>query len=60
VVKRAFIVKRARQCVEQRGKTPNLILNDYYNRGDVVRAVAELNGVGNERPAPTTPVESAS
>jgi hypothetical protein len=58
LVKRAFVLNRSRQCTEQRGKTPNLVLTDYYNRGDVIGAVAELNGVANERPVPPTPVES--
>lgn len=55
LVKRAFILARARQCIAQRGRIPNLILTDYYNRGDVVGAVAELNGVAGERPAPVVP-----
>jgi hypothetical protein len=56
VVQEAFILKRARDCVEQRGRAPNFILTDYYNRGGVVDAVATLNGVGGQRPAATTPV----
>jgi hypothetical protein len=56
LVKRAFILKRAEQCVTERGKVPNLILTDYYNRGDVVGAVAELNGVQGQDPAPTVAV----
>jgi hypothetical protein len=56
LVKRAFILKRARQCDKQRGRIPNLILTDYYDRGDVVGAVAELNGVAGQRPARTEPV----
>ncbi len=55
LVKRAFVLARARQCVVQRGMVPNLILTDYYNRGDVVGAVAELNGVAGQRPAPLVP-----
>ena len=55
LVKRAFILARARQCIAQRGRIPNLILTDYYNRGNVVGAVAELNGVAGERPAPIVP-----
>ncbi len=42
---RAFILQRARQCIADRGRIPNLILTDYYNRGDVIGAVNELNGV---------------
>jgi hypothetical protein len=56
LVKRAFVLKRASQCLDQRGKIPNLILTDYYNRGDVLGAVAELNGVGSQRPAPIVPL----
>jgi hypothetical protein len=48
---RAFILHRARQCVAQRGRIPNLILTDYYNRGDVIGAVDQLNGVSGS-PAP--------
>jgi len=55
LVKRAFILGRARQCVAARGMMPNLILTDYYNRGDVVGAAAELNGVAGQRPAPLAP-----
>lgn len=55
LVKRPFILSRARQCVAQRGLVPNLILTDYYNRGDVVGAVAQLNGVAGTKPAPLVP-----
>jgi hypothetical protein len=54
LLKRAFLLSRARQCVEQRGRVVNLILTDYYNRGDVIKTVAELNGVANVPPATTT------
>jgi hypothetical protein len=53
---RSFLLARARQCVTQRGKLPNLILTDYYDRGDVIGAVAELNGVGAVRPAAVVPL----
>ncbi len=56
LVKRAFILKRARQCEQQRGRIPNLILTDYYDRGDVIGAVAALNGVAGQRPAKIQPV----
>ena len=55
LVKRAFILARTRQCIAQRGRIPNLILTDYYNRGDVVGAAAELNGVAGQRPASIVP-----
>ena len=58
LVQRAFILERARHCEAQRGQLPNLILTEYYDRGDVVGAVAALNGVAGQRPADTTPVES--
>jgi hypothetical protein len=53
---RAFILQRAAECISERGKIPNLILTDYYNRGDVVGAVAELNDVAGQDPAPTVAV----
>lgn len=56
LVQRAFILKRARQCDRQRGMLPNLILTDYYNRGDVIGAVNELNGVAGKRPTQVEPV----
>jgi hypothetical protein len=55
LVTRAFILARARKCVAQRGQMPNLILTDYYNRGAVVAAVAELNGLAGRRPAAVVP-----
>jgi hypothetical protein len=58
LVQRSFILQRARQCDQQRGQIPNLILTDFYNRGQVVQAVAQLNGVATEKPAAITPVES--
>ena len=56
LVQRAFILKRARQCDKQRGMLPNLILTDYYDRGDVIGAVNELNGVARQRPSQVEPV----
>ena len=56
LVKRAFILARARQCIQQRGQIPNLILTDYYNRGDVLGAVSTLNGVENQRAAAIIPL----
>jgi hypothetical protein len=59
LVRRDFILSRAQQCVEQRGRFPNLILTDYYNRGNVIGAANTLNGVEGQRPAKTTPVSSS-
>jgi hypothetical protein len=52
LVKRDFIVKRARRCESERHKLPNLILTDFYDSGDVVGAARVLNGLGAEKPAP--------
>jgi hypothetical protein len=58
LVKRDFIVKRARRCEAERHKLPNLILTDFYDSGDVVGAARVLNGLGNEKPAPITRLEA--
>ncbi|TMM03839.1 MAG: hypothetical protein E6G05_07440 [Actinobacteria bacterium] len=55
VVKRSFVLSRAQQCVRERGLFPNLILSDYYNRGDVIGAVNTLNEVQGQRPAKIVP-----
>jgi hypothetical protein len=57
LVQKDFILKRAHECIVERGRIPNLIMTDFYNRGQVVKAVAELNGVGGEKPVPAQPVE---
>jgi hypothetical protein len=57
VVQRNFILSRAQQCVSDRGRYPNVILTDYYNRGNVVGAVDYLNGVEGKRPAKTIQVK---
>jgi hypothetical protein len=59
LVQRDFILSRAQQCVEQRGRYPNLILTDYYNRGKVVGVANTLNGVEGQRPANVVPVRSS-
>lgn len=58
LVKRDFIVRRARQCERERHKLPNLILTDFYSSGDVVGAARVLNGLGNEKPAPIARLEA--
>ncbi|MFI4990192.1 MAG: hypothetical protein ACHQHO_04680 [Solirubrobacterales bacterium] len=52
LVKRDFIVGRARRCERERHKLANLILTDFYDSGDVVGAARVLNGLGGEKPAP--------
>ena len=54
--KRAFILQRARQCEAERHQIPNVILFDFYDSGDVIAAVATLNGLGEQPPAPVVPV----
>jgi hypothetical protein len=58
LVKRNFIVKRARQCEAERHKLPNLILTDFYDSGDVVGAARVLNGLGSEKPVPIARLEA--
>lgn len=60
LVKRDFLLSRAQQCAEQRGRVPNLILTDFYDRGNVIGAVDNLNGVEGQRPAKAIPVSSSS
>jgi hypothetical protein len=57
LVQKDFIIKRARECVVERGKIPNLVMTDFYNRGNVVGAVNELNGVATQKSAPVTRVD---
>ncbi len=40
-----FLLDRARRCQEIRGKLPNLVAVDFYDRGDLVAVVDELNGL---------------
>jgi hypothetical protein len=40
-----FLLDRARRCEEIRGLLPNLVAVDFYDRGDLVAVVDELNGV---------------
>ncbi len=56
LLKRDFIVQRARRCEAERHRLPNIILTDFYDSGDVVGAVRELNGLGEEKPAPVVRV----
>ncbi len=51
LVKKQFLLSRARQCLQQRGMMPNLVLTDFYDRGDVTGAVDTLNGVAGQKPA---------
>jgi hypothetical protein len=59
LTKRAFILRRARQCETERRHIPNLILTDFYDSGDVVGAARVLNGLGAQKPAPIVPLRLA-
>jgi hypothetical protein len=40
-----FLLARARQCQQERGKLPNILAVDFARTGDVVGVAAELNGL---------------
>lgn len=40
-----FLLKRARQCQEERKMVPNLIAVDFYKTGNLFQVVATLNGI---------------
>jgi hypothetical protein len=40
-----FLVKRARQCRQQRGMVPNLIAVDFYKTGDLFKVARTMNGI---------------
>lgn len=43
---RAALLPRLEQCADERGQLPNFVAVDYYDRGDLLAVVDELNGVG--------------
>lgn len=57
LTQRKFILRRARQCERERHHMPNLILTDFYETGDVVGAVRQLNGLGSQKPVPIVPLQ---
>ncbi|MFC5494955.1 hypothetical protein [Nocardioides caricicola] len=42
---RAVLLPRLRECEEERGQLPNFVAVDYYDRGDLLDVVDELNGL---------------
>ena len=40
---------RVRNCMAQRGRFPNLIGVNFYDKGDLLRVVNEVNGVDGTR-----------
>jgi hypothetical protein len=55
VLRRDFVLRRARLCRRRRGLVPNLIAADFYDQGDLVGAVRRLHGLGERRAARTEP-----
>jgi hypothetical protein len=47
-----FLLNRARQCEQERGKLPNFIAVNWYSQGNLIDVVDTLNGVG-QPPAAT-------
>jgi hypothetical protein len=41
-----FLLARARECQDERGRLTNLVAVDFYRSGDLFGVVGELNGVG--------------
>ena len=41
---RDVLLPRLRQCRAERGRLPNYVAVDYYDRGDLMSVVDELNG----------------
>jgi len=39
------LMPRVRDCMIQRGRFPNIIGVNFYDKGDLLRVVNELNGV---------------
>ncbi len=54
VNRKAFILERARECARIRERTPTLLAVDFVERGDLIGAVEQLNGVA-EKPASGVP-----
>ena len=44
---RDVLEPRLRECQAERGRLPNFVAVDYYDRGDLLPAVDELNGLGS-------------
>lgn len=42
-----FLLARAQQCAQERGKMPNFVAVNFYQNGDVIGVVEMLNGFGN-------------
>jgi len=40
-----FLLARAQQCAQERGKTPNFVAVNFYSQGDLFDVVNTLNGV---------------
>jgi hypothetical protein len=51
ILREDAILRRVRRCRRERGMLPTLIATDFYDEGELVRAVQRLNGLG-ARPRP--------
>jgi hypothetical protein len=47
VNRRSVLSRRIRACRERLGRVPNAIAVDFYDRGDVIAVVRELNQAGD-------------
>lgn len=45
VNRREVLLSRARRCMAERGRLPNFVAVDHYERGDLFRVVREINGL---------------
>ena len=46
------LMPRAEQCMQERGLLPNIIAVDFYDQGDLLKVVEDLNERGPERARP--------
>jgi len=47
-----MITERSRECVDTRGRTPNIVAVDFYDVGDLFQAVDALNGLPLQEDTP--------
>ncbi len=41
-----MLLPRAEECQQERGRLPNFVAVDFYDRGDLLGVVDTLNGLG--------------
>lgn len=52
ILRAGFIRRRVRECNRVRQQQPSIISSDHYDRGDLIRVVRELNGLGRQDAVP--------